>query len=106
MRPADVVRAALDRDELEVCDEPGQPRVCRLVGQDAVFGAVDDQRRRVDLRQVAMEVRQPRVDARVGGVRRRAGGDLEACLPGLLADALGASLSTLEKLSRKSLKYA
>ena len=38
-------------------------------GRIAVGGAVDDQRRHVDLRQVAAEVRQPCVDAGVARVR-------------------------------------
>ena len=58
-------------------------------GQDAVRGAVHDQRGHVDLGQIVAEVGQPGVDARVGGVRRGAGGDLEARPQGGVADALG-----------------
>jgi hypothetical protein len=47
---------------------------------------VHDEHRHVDLRQVGAEVGQPRVDAGVGGVRRSAGGDVEARLPRLFAD--------------------
>ena len=48
---------------------------------------MDEQGRYVDLREVAAEVGQPGVDAGVGRVGRRADGDDEAVLPGLVRDA-------------------
>ena len=92
MRPGDVVRPSLDRDELDVVEQRRQPRCGRLVGQDPVLRAVDDQHRDVDLRQIASEVGQPGVHARVGRERRAAGGDVEARLPGGLADPVGHEL--------------
>jgi hypothetical protein len=56
------VRAALHRHEREVVDQRRQALCGRLERQDPVFGAVDDQHRHVDLRQVVAEVGQPRVD--------------------------------------------
>ena len=42
MRPADVVRPAIDRDQLEVRDQVGQSLRGGLERQDSVLGAVDD----------------------------------------------------------------
>jgi len=85
MGPADVVRASLDGDEGHVGDQVGQAGGRRLEREDPVLDAVDDEDRDVDLRQVGPEVGEPRVDA---GVRRPRGCDVEARLPGLLADPL------------------
>jgi hypothetical protein len=89
VRPADVVRAAVDADDVDVRDELGQPVGGRGDRQDPVLRAVDHQGRHVDLREIVAEVGQPAVDADVRRVRRGAGGDLEARLPRLLADAVG-----------------
>ena len=88
MRPGDVVRASLDRDELELVQQRRQPRGGRRVREDPVLGAVHDQHRDVDLRQVASKVGQPGVHARVRRERRATSGDGEARLPGGLADPL------------------
>ena len=50
----------------------------------------------VDLGQVATEVGQPRVDARIGGKRSCAGRDLEARLQGGLADAVREDVDVVE----------
>ena len=92
VRPADVVRAALDRDQLQVVDQCRQPLRGRLEGQDPIFRAVNDQRGHIDLRQVIAEVGQPGVDTRVGRIRRSARGQVEARLPGLVADSRPAEL--------------
>ncbi len=75
---------------VQIGDQRRQPRRGGVERQDPVLGAVDDERRDVDLRQVAAEVGQPGVDARVGRVRGRAGGDVEARLPGPVADPAAA----------------
>ena len=49
--------ASLDRDQLNVVEQRRQPRRGRLVREDSVLRAVDDQHRHVDLRQIAPEVR-------------------------------------------------
>ena len=90
VRPGDVVRAALDGDERAIGDQRRQPRGGRVEREDPVLGAVHDEHGDVDLRQVSAEVGQPGVDARVGRERGRAGGDVEARLPGTVADAAAA----------------
>src|SRR4051812_656608 len=40
MRPADVMRTALDGDHLDLVDQVGEPPRGRLEGQDPVLGAV------------------------------------------------------------------
>src|SRR5205085_2058467 len=83
--PSDAVVEMLRR-------QAGQALRGRLERQDPVLRAVHDEDRHVDLRQVGSEVGQPGVDARVRGMRRRAGGDVEARLPRLLTDSLGREL--------------
>jgi hypothetical protein len=80
------VRSAVHADQPHVVDQVRQPRGGGREGKQPVVGAVDDERRNVDLRDVAAEVGQPRVDTRVARKRRRAGGDLEGRLPRAIAD--------------------
>ena len=61
--------AALDGDELEVLDQPGQPFCRGGIGQDPVLGAVYHQGRDVVLRQVVAEIGEPGIDAGVAGDR-------------------------------------
>src|SRR5205807_9943962 len=75
--PADVVRAALNRDERAVRNQRWQPGRGRLERQDPVLSAVHDEHGYVDLGDVGAEVGQPRADARVGGEGRGAGRDVE-----------------------------
>src|SRR5713226_829345 len=82
--PGDVVRAAFDGDELQVLDQSGQPGGGGRVGQDPVGVAVHQQHRDVDVRKVAAEVGQPRVDARVGGVGGGGHGDVVAVVQEIL----------------------
>jgi hypothetical protein len=51
---------------------------------------VHDEHGYVDLRHVTAEVGQPGIDARVGRERGRGGGDVEARLPGTVADPAAA----------------
>jgi hypothetical protein len=81
------VRACVDLDEADVLDQPGQATAGGVDGQDAVLGALDHQNRDVDLGQVGTEVGQPGRNAGHAGVGRRPAGDVEARLPGLVADA-------------------
>ena len=95
MSPGDVVRAALDRDQLTSSISAGQARRGRFVREDPVLGAMHDQHRHVDLRQVASEVGQPCVDARVRRVRRLPAATSKlACQAGSLIRS-GMSVSTL-----------
>jgi hypothetical protein len=70
VRPADVVRATLDRHDRHVCDQFAEPCGGRLERQDPVVRAVECQGRDVDLRQVLAEVGQPRVYDGVARMRR------------------------------------
>ena len=63
--PPDIVWSALDLDELNVADQVGQPSSRGIDRQDAVLGALDDEQRYVDLRQVGAKVRQPDTPASV-----------------------------------------
>ena len=93
--PVEVMRALLHRDDLDVADQVREPRRGRLVGQDPVLGAVDDEHRDVDLRHVVAEVCERGVHSGLAGIRRAHAGDVEAGLPGLLAARLGASFTAL-----------
>src|SRR6266508_3122392 len=84
--PRDVVRAALHRDEPDVLDQAGEPFGGGPDRENPAIGAVHDQRRDIDSRQIAVEIREPGSGARVHRVRRRAGGDSEARQPCLVAD--------------------
>src|SRR5438128_12661398 len=86
MRPGDVVRTALDRDQRAIGDQRGKPRRGRVEREEAVLRAVHDEYRDVDLRQIGPEVGQPGIDARVAREWRGAGRDVEARLPRALAD--------------------
>src|SRR6476660_7361905 len=85
--PADVVRTALDRDESAIGNQRREPRGGRVERKDAVLGAVHNEYRDVDLRQVRPEVGQPGIDACVGREWRGAGRDVEAGLPCAVADS-------------------
>src|SRR6185312_3042824 len=76
MRPADVVRTALDRDKSAIGNQRRKPRRGRVERKNAVVGAVHDEYRDVDLRQISAEVGQPGIDARVRREWRRAGRDV------------------------------
>jgi hypothetical protein len=85
VRPGDVVRATLDRDQRAVLDQVEQPLSGCLKGCDPVRGAMYDQRGHVELGHVGAEVGDPRVDARVGRERSGARSDVEARVPGFVA---------------------
>ena len=87
MRPADVVRTALYRDERAIGNQRRKARRGRVERKDAVLGTVHDQHRDVDLRQIGSEVGQPGIDACVAREWRGAGRDVEAGLPGAVADS-------------------
>src|SRR5256714_1884114 len=87
MRPGDVVRPALDRDEHAIGNQRRKPRGGRLEGKDAVLSAVHDEYRDVELRQISPEVGQPGIDTCVAREWRSAGRDVEAGLPGPVADS-------------------
>src|SRR4051812_11985394 len=86
MRPSDVVRAALDRDERAIGNQRGKPRRGRLERKGAVLSTVHDEYRDVDLRQISPEVGEPGIDTGVAREWRGAGRDVEAGLPGAVAD--------------------
>src|SRR3954451_21945470 len=90
MRPGDVVRSALDRDERAIGNQRRKPRCGRLERKDAILSAVHDKYRDVDLRQISPEVGQPGIDTRVAREWRGAGRDVEAGLPGAFADSSAA----------------
>src|SRR3954466_3647421 len=90
MRPSDVVRAALDRDESAIGNQRRKPCGGRLERKDAVLSAVHDEYRDVDLRQISPEVGQPGIDTCVAREGRAAGRDVEAGLPGAVADSSAA----------------
>src|SRR5258707_14345675 len=87
MRPGDVVRTALDRDERAIGNQRRKPRGGRVERKDAVLGSVHDEHRDVDLRQISPEVGQPGIDTGVTREWRSAGRDVEAGLPGPGADS-------------------
>jgi hypothetical protein len=62
VRPADIVRAAVDADEADVGDQVGQLVGRRGDRQDPVVRAVDDECGHVDLREIVAEVGEPGVD--------------------------------------------
>src|SRR3954452_13903950 len=86
MRPSDVVRAALDRDESAIGNQRGKPRGGRVERKGAVLSAVHDEYRDVDLRQISPEVGQPGIYTCVAGEWRGAGRAVEAGLPAAVAD--------------------
>lgn len=92
--PPDVVGAVLDLNHGEIGDQLLVPESGGggLEWQDPVGGAVDYERWDVDLGEVAAEVGQPGIDARVRRVRGRAGGDLEARSERGVADPLRCEL--------------
>src|SRR6202035_1946390 len=103
MGPAHVVWSALDLDELDVLHQPREPAARGVYRQDAVFGALDDEQGHVDLGEVGAEVRQPARHARQGGVSGRTGGDLEAVVPSLVADAGAAELVDVVEVVKEEL---
>src|SRR5439155_22849536 len=90
MRPGDVVRPALDRDERAIGNQRRKPRGGRLERKDAVLRAVHDEYRDVDLREISPEVGQPGIDTGVAREWRGAGRDVEAGLPGAVTDSSAA----------------
>ena len=73
----DPVAGVLKPKQPRTRDLPGE-RLAVLEREHRIRGAVDHQRRDIDLGQIAAEVREPRIDARIRRVRRGTGGDLEA----------------------------
>src|SRR5882757_6435436 len=90
MRPGDVVRPALDGDERAIGNQGRKPRRGRVERQEAVLSAVHDEYRDVDLRQIRPEVGQPGIDTCVAREGRGANRDVEAGLPGTVADSSAA----------------
>ena len=66
-RPAYVVRPVLDLDDREIGDQllVPEPRGRRLERENPVGGAVNGQRRDVDLGQIPAKVRQPGINASI-----------------------------------------
>src|SRR5229473_8449149 len=102
--PDDRVRPAFYDDAADVPDQGRQPVSGRLGGQDAVLAALHDQDRDVDPGQVAAEVLQPRGCAAEGGPRRGPDGDVEAVLPGLVADVAAAEEVDVVELVEEGLR--
>src|SRR5580700_6940514 len=88
--PDDRMRPACDDSGAGVVQQRGKPPAGGLVGQDAVLVSVDDQDGNADRGQVPPEVFQAGCDAAAGGVGRGGDGDVEAVLPGLVADPAAA----------------
>src|SRR5271166_2062585 len=103
VRPGDRVRAAFDREQLHVRDEPGQTPACVRERQDPVSVALDYEHRNVDPRQVGTEVGFPRRDAgdcRDGGRCRR---DVPACPVRLVAHQRAAENVHVVEVVQKAL---
>src|SRR5438132_10207386 len=104
MRPGDVVRPALDRDERAIGNQRRKPRGGRLERKDAVLRAVHDEYRDVDLREISPEVGQPGIDTGIAREWRGAGRDVEAGLPGAVADSSAAEDVDVEKVVEEVLE--